>query len=67
MASLLEEVVKRKEKGEPCTKLNVEMPIQEAYCFEVAKDDAVRFFKECFTLEYEQCRAETRDIVEKMA
>jgi len=66
MASLLEEIARRKEKREPYIRIIAGMPIEETYHFEVAKKDAAKLFKECFALEYAQCKGEKKTIIEKM-
>ena len=66
MVSLLEEIIKRKEKKEPVLELYTGGAIQESYYFEVSKGDAADFFKKYFSNELAECTSKKKKIIERI-
>ena len=67
MASLLEEIIKRKEKKEHLLELYTGGAIQESYYFEISKGNAPDFFKKYFSNELAECSGKKKNIIERLA
>jgi len=66
MASLLEEIIRRKEKKEPFLNLYTGGAIKEAYYFEIDKANAPDFFKKHFSNELAECTGKKKDIIKRI-
>jgi len=66
MASLLEEIIRRKEKKEPLLNLYTGRAIQEAYYFEIDKANAPEFFKKHFSNELAECAGKKKNMIKRI-
>ncbi|MBN2052936.1 ATP-binding protein [Candidatus Woesearchaeota archaeon] len=66
MASLLEEVIRRKENEEPLLSFIIKWAIQEAYYFEINHGRAQEFFRKYFACELAECVGKKKDVIERI-